>query len=444
MEKLKEKYGLLTAISVVFGIVVGSGIFFKADDVLKITGGSIVKSIIAWTLGAVAMIFGALVFGEYAQRIQKTNGLVDYFEDAYGELPAYLVGWFKWLAYLSPLTAIVGWVSALYTLVLFGKPTDTSLIWILSLVYIVIFYLINYYAPILGGKFQVSTTFIKLVPILFVGIAGLIYGLSSGVLSDSISAATPLPLDENTTFFSAVVATAFAYEGWICATSINSEIKDSKKNLPKALIYGTLAVFVAYVLYFIGIASVIPAEEIVAQGDASVSTAMTELIGNTGSTILTAFVVISCLGTFNGLVMTGMRDPYSMAIRGRGLAPKLISKVDEKTGMPTYSVLASAAATLVYLLLWYFSLNDTFGVFIAIDEIPIVSIYVVYILLYVAYIRDFKDLSFIKRYVVPILAIAGAGVILYGGIMKPSIGMYLLISLLLTVLGGLFYKKKEL
>ncbi len=443
MEKLKEKYGLTTAMSVVFGTVVGSGIFFKADDVLSLTGGNILKSVLAWVLGAIAMIFGALVFGEYAQRMELSNGLVDYFEKTYGDLPAYLVGWFKWLAYLSPLTAILSWVSALYTLLLFGKPTDTMLIWELAFLYILVFYAINHFAPIIGGKLQVSTTFIKLVPILFVAIAGVIYGISSGVLSDSISAATPLPMKGNS-FFSAVVATAFAYEGWICATSINSEIRDSKRNLPKALIYGTLAVFLAYVLYFIGITSVLPVETIVEQGDGAVSTAMTQLIGSTGGTILNAFVVISCLGTFNGLVMTGMRDPYSMAIRGRGIAPKLISKVSKKTDMPVYSTLLSLIATVLYLVMWYCSLNNVFGTYIGLDEIPIVSIYVVYILLYVAYMKEFKDLSFAKRYIIPIMAILGSCVILYGGITNASIGIYLLISIGLTLVGGLFYKKKTI
>ncbi len=443
MEKLKEKYGLVTAISMVFGIVVGSGIFFKADDVLTVTGGNVMKSIIAWVLGAIAMVFGALVFGEYAQRIENSNGLVDYFEQAYGELPAFLVGWFKWLVYLAPLTAIVAWVSALYTLILFGKPTDGAFIWILSLIYIAIFYALNYFSPILGGKFQVSATFIKLVPILFVGIAGVIYGFSTGALADGISMATIVP-KEGRNFFSAVVATAFAYEGWICAVSINSEIKDSKRNLPKALVYGTLAVFVAYVLYFIGVTSILPADFIMENGDGAVNVAMTKLLGNTGATVLTGFVVVSCLGTFNGLVMANMRDPYSMAIRGRGLAPKYIAKVDKKTDMPPYSSLVALLSTLVYLGLWYASLNNLFGTYIGIDEIPIVSIYVVYLFLYFAYIRDFKDLSFVKRFVFPILAALGAGVILYGGIMSPSIAMYLLISVAITATGLLFYKKKEI
>ncbi len=444
MTKLKEKYGLVTAMSVVFGIVVGSGIFFKADDVLAKTGGSIPKAILAWTLGAIAMIFGALVFGEYAQRIKKTNGVVDYFEVAYGELPAYLVGWFKWILYVSPLSAILGWVSANYTVILFdGVTSFKPNVWIIAIIYIVLFYAINYYSAILAGKLQVTTTFIKLVPIILVGIAGLFAGIKSGVLADSISMATAQAVEGKSNLFGAVVATAFAYEGWILATSINSEIKDSKRNLPRALTYGTIAVFIAYVLYFMGIASTLPVETILKEGDSSVYTVVNHLFGNAAGALLTVFVVISCLGTLNGLIMSNIREPYSIAIRGRGIAPQYLSKVSEKTQMPTYAAGASLGLTLFYLLLWYFSLNETFGMFISLDQIPIVSMYVVYLALYVWYIFNFKDLSFVKRFVFPVLAIFGASVILYGGITDPSIGIYLLITVVITLLGLIFYKKDK-
>ncbi len=445
MAKLNEKYGLMTAMAVVFGTVVGSGIFFKADDVLKLTGGSITKALIAWTLGAMAMIFGALVFGEFAQRIQKSNGVVDYFEVAFGDLPAYLVGWFKWVVYISPLTSILAWVSALYTSILFNKETTPldPLVWIIALVYVVVFYGMNYFAAVIAGKFQVSTSLIKLVPIVFVGVVGVIAGLSSGVLAENMSMKMVTGGGENLSIFSAVVATAFAYEGWILATSINGEIRNSKVNLPKALIYGTIAVFIAYVLYFMGITSVLPTNIIMENGDSSVYEAVNNLIGNVGGTVLLVFVVISCLGTLNGLIMGNIREPHSLALRGRGIAPKWMSKVNPKTDMPTNAAISSMVLTLVYLLLWYFSLSGTFGMYIGLDEIPIVSIYVVYLLLYIWYMFNFKDLSFVKRFVVPMFAIVGAGIILYGGITNPSIGMYLLISAGITLLGLLFYKKSS-
>ena len=106
MGNLKKKYGLLTAIAMVVGVVIGSGVFFKADDVLTLTNGNLILALVAWGVGAISMIFGALVFSEFAQRIEKSNGIVDYSEVAYGSRFGYLVGWFNGVLYFSPLSAI--------------------------------------------------------------------------------------------------------------------------------------------------------------------------------------------------------------------------------------------------------------------------------------------------------------------------------------------------
>ncbi|MGN5013215.1 APC family permease [Aeromonas veronii] len=319
--ELDKRYGLMTAIAMVVGVVIGSGVFFKADDVLRLTGGNLAIALLAWALGAFSMIFGALVFAEFAQRIEKSNGIVDYAEAAYGKMFGYLVGWFKGVLYYAPLSAILAWVAALYTMILLGSdnPTNSGATWILAAVYMTVTYLINFYAPALAGKLQVGSTLIKLIPLILVAIVGTISGLLNGVTVTNFVQAMDGIGSTGGTLATAVVATAFAYEGWIAAVTINSEIRDSKKNLPRALVIGTLIVFVVYVTYFLGIASVLPTDEIVAQGDNAVNLATTSLFGGTASTILTVFVIISCLGTLNGLVLATMRysllagDPQSGA-----------------------------------------------------------------------------------------------------------------------------------
>lgn len=442
--KLEKKYGLPTAIAMVVGVVIGSGVFFKADDVLTLTNGNLILALLAWGLGAFSMIFGSLVFAEFAQRIEKSNGIVDYSEMAYGKRFGYLVGWFKGVLYYTPLSAILAWVAALYTMILTGSdnPSNSPMTWGLALIYLTVIYLINCLAPLLAGKFQVGSTVIKLIPLSLVAIIGTISGLLNHVTFDNFSSAISTIGTSGGTLANAVVATAFAYEGWIAAVTINSEIKDSKKNLPKALVWGAFIVFVVYVMYFLGIASVLPTSAIIAQGDGAIATATTQLFGSVASTILTVFVIISCLGTLNGLVLSCIRIPYSLAIRNQGPFPKKIALVNPRTGIPTYSAFFAAALSLLYTALWYASINETFGRYIGLDEIPIVMIYGLYIFLYIWYIRTFDDLSFGKRYVVPICAILGALVIVYGGITNPSIGLYLIVSLAAVGLGMLFYREE--
>ncbi len=439
---LEKKYGLGTAMAMVIGIVIGSGVFFKADDVLKMTNGNLILALLAWGIGAFSMIFGALVFAEFAQRIEKSNGIVDYSEMAYGKRFGYLVGWFKAVLYYAPLSAILAWVAALYSMILMDSenPTNSTMTWVLAGVYMVITYLVNYFSPILAGKVQVGATIIKLIPLALVAIVGTISGLINGVTATNFTSALSSVGSSGGTLATAVVATAFAYEGWIAAVTINSEIKDSKKNLPKALIFGAIVVFLVYVLYFLGIASVLPTSEIIAQGDNAVSLTTNQLFGPVASTVLTVFVIISCLGTLNGLVLSCIRIPYSLAIRNQGPLPEKMRVVNPKNNMPVNSAIFSACLSAGYLALWFCSINETFGRYIGLDEIPIVMIYGLYIFLYVWYMREFKDLGFIKRFVIPICATMGSLIILYGGVTNPSIGMYLIISVLVLLLGLVFYR----
>ncbi len=444
METLNKKFGLWTATAMVVGVVIGSGVFFKADDVLALTGGNLISALIAWIIGAVSMIFGALVFAEFAHRIERANGIVDYSEEAYGKRFGYLVGWFKGVLYYTPLSAILTWVAAMYTLVLFGapKPDNSPMTWLLAGIYMVCGYALNYFAPILAGKFQVATTVIKLIPLGLIAIVGSVSGLINGVMLENFSMAAQSIGSSSGTLASAVVATAFAYEGWIVATTINNEIIDAKKNLPKALTIGSIIVLVVYITYFLGVSGVLSTFTIVQEGNNAISIAANSLFGGTAAVILTAFVVVSCLGTLNGLIISNIRMPFSLAIRNQGPAPKLLSKVNAKTNMPPFATLYAFLLSVIYTVLWYGSLNNWFGRYIGLDEIPIVLIYGLYIFLYVWYMRNFKDLGMWKRFGQPLLAIGGSLIILYGGITNPSIGIYLAISVVVVLFGLIFYKSE--
>ncbi|QSX09004.1 APC family permease [Alkalibacter rhizosphaerae] len=444
MDTLEKKYGLFTATAMVVGVVIGSGVFFKADDVLSMTDGNLILALIAWGIGAFSMIFGSLVFAEFAQRIERSNGIIDYTEEAYGPKAGYMVGWFNWILYFSPLAAILSWVSAMYTGILFGvqNPENAGITWLLAAGYMLLAYVLNALAPKLAGNLQVGTTVVKLVPLALIGVVGTIYGMKEGITMDNILVATQTLSRSRGTLASAVVSTAFAYEGWIIAVTINSEIKDARKNLPKALTLGAFIVFITYIAYFFGIAGVMPTEQIVSQGDQAVSLASNTLFGPLAATILLGFVVVSCLGTLNGLVLSTIRLPYSMAVRNQGPVPRYLSRIHPTIRMPLPAALLAGCISFGYLLLWHASLNGALGRFVALDEIPIVMVYGLYVFLYIWYMKRFRDLGWFKRFVIPTFALMGAMVILYGGASNPSIGMNLLISILVLVAGLLFYRKQ--
>jgi APA family basic amino acid/polyamine antiporter len=111
--------------------------------------------------------------------------------------------------------------------------------------------------------------------------------------------------------------------------------------------------------------------------------------------------------------------------------------------MPLRAALLSTVLSLFYLFLWYGSLNQLFGRYIGIDEIPIVMVYGVYVFLYIWYMKHFDDLNLFSRFVKPGLAMVGSAIILYGGFSNESIGMYLLISVAVLLFGLVFYREEK-
>lgn len=177
---LEKRYGLLTAIAMVVGIVIGSGVFFKAEKILVATGGNLPLGILAWALGGIIMVICAYVFATMATQYEKVNGIVDYAEATVGEKYGYFVGWFMAVIYYPTLTSVLAWVSARYTCVLLGWDIVGSEAMALSGFYLMSIFAMNALSPKLAGKFQVSTTAIKLIPLALMAVVVLLPDCQTG------------------------------------------------------------------------------------------------------------------------------------------------------------------------------------------------------------------------------------------------------------------------
>ncbi|MDD3537810.1 MAG: amino acid permease, partial [Eubacteriales bacterium] len=107
METLQKKYGLITATAMVVGIVIGSGVFFKAEKILTATGGNLSVGILAWVIGGVIMIVCAYNFAVMATKYEKVSGIVDYAEATLGTKYGYFVGWFMATIYYPTLVSVL-------------------------------------------------------------------------------------------------------------------------------------------------------------------------------------------------------------------------------------------------------------------------------------------------------------------------------------------------
>ncbi len=432
MEKgLKKQYGLLMAICMVVGTVVGSGVFFKAQAILQKTNGDMPMGIIAWIIGGAVMIFCVLAFCVMAQQYEKVNGLVDYAEATIGSKYAYFMGWFATTIYTPAMTSVLAWLTARYFLTflvsvnpdlqLAGDPVTGSETFLLAGFILICVFAVNTLSSKLAGKLQISATFIKLIPLLLMAVVGTIYGISHDITGAPVDAGTSMLTSNFATgtgnysvLFGAVVATAFAYEGWILATSINSEIKDSKKNLPIALVLGGIIIIAIYLFYYIGIAGGAPVTTLMETGT---TTAFTTVFGNVLGNILNLFVAVSCLGTLNGLLIGCIRGMYSISVRGFGPKVDLMKQVDPASGMPSNSCiigLVIVGAWLVYFYGGNLAPTPWFGKFsFDSSELPIITIYALYIPMFIQFMRKEKNLPAVKRFVLPALGIIGSAFMVF-------------------------------
>lgn len=440
---MEKRYTLPVAIAMVVGTVIGSGIFFKAEAVLKGTGGNLGIGILAFIIMGIVMIISACTFGIVAQSHEGVDGLVGFAKASCGKWYGYYVGWFMAVVYYPSLVGVLCWLPARYFGVLIGWEDPTSgPVMTLAIFFMVVTYLMNALAPKLAGKFQISTTIIKLIPLLLMAVVGTIVGLSNGQINYNFANVVDPSVAPLAGLFGGVVSLSFAFEGWICATSIGSELKDSKRNLPKALLIGTVIVAVVYVVYYIGLSGAIDSATLMANAQSGAKSAFMNVFGQVGGIAIFAFVSISCWGTCNGLMMAVTRGMYDLAADGENEKLAMFRNIDPTTNMPTNSTVFGIFVSGLWLV-YFYGANLTAGWFgpfcFDSSELPIITLYALYIPIYFSLMKR-NDLSAFRGKVMPILATLCSLFMIYATIRAYHIKVlfYLIIFVVILLIGAFF------
>ena len=416
MKKNKhEKYSLLTAITMIVGTCIGSGIFFKSDNILMATQGSILLGVLLFILAAIAIIFGSLTIGELAARTQKAGGLVTYAQEFVNDQTACGFGWFLTLIYYPTITVVVSWVIGIYVDILFHMQATLEEQLFIGLIFLTICFFYNIFLPRFGAIFQDISTFVKMLPLLMLGILGILFGDPVAGLND----VSPVAL-MSSGWLMALGPIAYSYDGWIVATSIAHEVKDSSSTMPKALTIAPLLILSIYILYFVGISSYVGVEQVILLGDAHVGYGASHLLGNTFAKLIIVFVIISVMGTVNGLVTGYMRMPYSLALR-KGMIPfsDILKKVHSQLDIPIYSALVAFLICLFWLVVHYICTKFSLLTNSDVSEIAISIAYVLYIVLYYQVFKLYlkgEIKSIFKGVICPAFATLGSFIILSGGL----------------------------
>jgi len=319
--KLDRQLGLFDSTMMVVGIVIGSGIFMTTGLMADaLPSASLI--LIVWLLGGLQMLAGALTYAELGAAMPKAGGQYVYLREAYGSLPAFLFGWVAFIAYLTGTNAAIAVAVAEHLGSFYPSISTHNIvigfdyfsisggqIFAISLILILSF--INYLGILFGKWIQNVFTILKIGSILFFALAGLF--ISTGNHIDFSINPTSMSIGSILTGMGiALVAVTWTVGGWEYVTFAAGEIKNPKKNLPLALIIGTVVILVLYIMINIAYLKVLPMDSLIGELKVGEATAKS-LYGPGIAGAFVVVVIISMFGSLNGNILVGPRISYAMA-----------------------------------------------------------------------------------------------------------------------------------
>ncbi len=441
--KQNEHYGLFTATAMIIGIVIGSGIFFKVDDVLKYTGGSVGLGILVFVIGALSIIFGSLTLTELSVRTEGPGGIISYFEHFISPRAASGFGWFQTFIYFPTINAVISWVAAIYIFLFLDYKASLEAQIGLGFLIFTFFYGINILSYKLGGYIQNAAAVIKLIPLIAIAIAGIFYHGQSVAIPEGMKMIGKTQVGLG--WLAALAPIAFSYDGWVVSVNITNEVKNSKRNMPLALIIGPLTVLSVYILYFVGLNNMLGSEYIMTTGNEAVNKAGEIMLGSSGTKLLLFFIVISVLGVVNGMTLGSIRMPWSLASKNMLPDSQKIAKLHPKYELSLPSALIAYITAALWMLLHYLTTKSGILKGSDISEIAIVFSYICYMLLYIKVLSLRKQgevKSLFKGVICPVLGLAGSLIILIGGLISNPfyVACFIIFCGLVCLSGALYCK----
>lgn len=355
---LKKEISFSGALSTVMGTVIGAGVFFKAAAVVSHTQ-SAGLTLFAWLFAGFLTICGGLTVAELATAIPKTGGPIRYIEVTYGKMPSFLLGWAQTIIYFPANIAALSIIFATQFIHLF--QLNEHILIPLAMITAVSVTGINLLGTKIAANVQSAALFIKLLPILVIVVAGIILPgqVEVGVADLSIGGDSSWASG----FSAALLATLFAYDGWLNVGNIAGEMKQPEKDLPKAIILGLGSVAVVYWIINFVYLKTLPADQIAGNLNAS-SEVANQLFGNMGGKIVTIGILISVYGALNGYTMTGIRVPFALSLNDEFPFSKYLKKVSKKTKVPFVAALVQLVIACIMMTLGTFDLLTDMLIFV--------------------------------------------------------------------------------
>ncbi|ALR99902.1 amino acid permease [Enterococcus silesiacus] len=357
-KQLKREISLFGAFSTVMGTVIGAGVFFKTASVVSFAQ-SPSLTIFAWILGGVLTLCAGLTSAELATAIPKTGGAVKYIEYTYGKLPGFLLGWAQSVIYFPANIAALSIIFSTQFVHLFHLPDE--LLIPIALATGLSVTIVNLLGTKVAANLQSFTLVIKMVPIALIVLVGLFMPATAEV------SLFPIKAGGDNSFIHALsgslLATMFAYDGWLGVGAVAGEMKRPEKDLPKAIFLGLSFITVVYVLINFVFLKALPIEQLSGNLNAA-SEASSQIFGAMGGKLVTIGILISVYGALNGYTMTGIRVPYALALEEMIPFSQQFKKLSTRFVVPYVAGIFQFNIAAIMMLLGSFDLLTDMLVFV--------------------------------------------------------------------------------
>jgi APA family basic amino acid/polyamine antiporter len=341
---LERRLGLFDSVMMMVGIVIGSGIF--------LTTGIMAQSIpsaglllLAWAVGGVLTLTGALTFAELGAAMPHAGGQYVYLREAYGHLAGFLFGWILFLVAMGGSIAAMAAGFAEYVGHFFPAVSSANSVFLtvtttqlVAVGVIVMLSAVNYVGVAFGKAVQNLFTVVKIGAIVGFIVLGLTIG-TTGTIDLTVNPTGQSLSALLIAFGVAIIAVTWSFDGWHNITYISGEVKDPQRNLPRALVLGTVIITVLYLLMNYVYLLAMPAREMA--GVVRIAErAATALHGPTAAGFISAAVIVSTFGALNGAIFAGPRVYFAMA-RDRAFFRK-VAEVHPRFRTPAFAILLQA------------------------------------------------------------------------------------------------------
>ncbi len=356
---LERRIGLWSGIAVVIGSTIGSGIFRSPAGIADKLPGPL-PMLMSWVAGGIFAICGALTLAEISSALPQTGGIYVFLRQGWGKLPAFVFGWSQLIMIrAASLGAIAITFAEYFWRVRNGaaaSPEQAMTVRFIAAGAILLTGFFNVVGVRVGSAFTNLTVVAKYGGLLFIIIVAFALGLPQ--TGGHYTPAIPPGSFTMSAFGLALVSTLWAFDGWADLSYNGGEVIDPQKNLPRALIGGTLLVIAIYLLANLAYLAVLPIEEIRVSKLVAADVAQ-RVIGAGGVVFVSVTVMVSTFGTLNTVLLTSPRVFFAMA--ADGLFFKSVAAVHPRFGTPWVAVSLTAFLGASFVLLRSFEqLADAF------------------------------------------------------------------------------------